>query len=169
MFASRLWWLLRWMGHDAVAVLDGGMAAWSGEGRPDAHGDETVVTQHFTGAPMPGLTVSAAEVDRIRRDREMRLVDARAPERFRGDVEPIDPVAGHIAGAVNHPFSGNLHDGRFLSPQALRERWAATLDGHDGAQVVAYCGSGVTACHNLLALEHAGIRGARLYAGSWSE
>jgi thiosulfate/3-mercaptopyruvate sulfurtransferase len=78
-------------------------------------------------------------------------------------------VAGHIAGAVNHPFSGNLRDGRFLSAQALRERWAETLDGRDGAQVVAYCGSGVTACHNLLALEHAGIRGARLYGGSWSE
>jgi thiosulfate/3-mercaptopyruvate sulfurtransferase len=178
-FAARAWWLLRWLGHSKVAVLDGGMSAWlraqgaleSGEpsrGAPDPDAG---------GAPGPG----AVQVDRravvgtdeliaaLDHPRTL-LIDARAAERFTGAVEPIDPVAGHIPGAANHPFSANLRaDGRFLPAQELERRWRDRLGGASPTDVVVMCGSGVTACHNLLALERAGFAGARLYAGSWSE
>jgi thiosulfate/3-mercaptopyruvate sulfurtransferase len=170
MYASRLWWLLRWMGHTAVAVLDGGYARWRAEGLPSASGAEHRPACRFSGDPNRGMLADAEEIARLSRSPLHRIVDARAPERFRGDVEPIDAVAGHIPGAVNHPYRANVtNQGTFLAPEDLRRRWTATLGGLTGDRVVTYCGSGVTACQNILALEHAGLPGARLYPGSWSE
>lgn len=169
MFASRLWWLLRWLGHDAVAVLDGGFAKWQSEGRDTASGDERRPPRTFTGAPRVELTSSASDVAAAVRTGGSRLLDARAPERFRGDVEPLDPVAGHIPGAVNHFFQENLSSGEFRPAAELRRAFTASLAGARPDEAICYCGSGVTACHNLLAMEHAGLRGARLYPGSWSE
>jgi thiosulfate/3-mercaptopyruvate sulfurtransferase len=169
MYASRLWWLLRWMGHDAVGVLDGGWAAWTREGRSTTSGVESRPTLEFHGAVRPELTTNADALPAFVATTAARLVDARAPERFRGDVEPLDPVGGHIPGAVNHFFQWNLADGHFRTPDELRARFAESIGDTKGADVVCYCGSGVTACHNLLALEHAGLTGARLYPGSWSE
>jgi thiosulfate/3-mercaptopyruvate sulfurtransferase len=170
MFASRLWWMLRWMGHDAAAVLDGGFAAWIAEGRATTGGVEHRGARAFHGAARTDMIVDAAGVAARIGRRDWRLLDARAPERFRGDVEPIDRVAGHIPGAVNHPFMSNLAGaGTFLGAQELREKLAGSLGGVPLDHIVCYCGSGVTACHNLLALEHAGLHGAKLYPGSWSE
>jgi thiosulfate/3-mercaptopyruvate sulfurtransferase len=170
MYAGRLWWLLRWLGHDAVAVLDGGFARWLAEGRGTASGHEHRPASEFHGAPRDGMTVSADQVSALIGASDWRLVDARAPERYRGDVEPIDRVAGHIPGAVNHPFKSNLTAaGAFRSADELREALSSSLGGFPPDRIVCYCGSGVTACHNLLALEHAGLRGAKLYPGSWSE
>ena len=170
-YAARLWWMLRWMGHREVAVLDGGYAAWLAEGRPTRSGVEAVTTRSFTGHPQSELLVDAAVVGRVARGAEQGcLVDARAPERYRGEVETIDKAAGHIPGALNHYFMNNLApSGRFLPPDALRENLHTAIGGASPSDVIAYCGSGVTACHNLLALEHAGLTGARLYPGSWSE
>jgi thiosulfate/3-mercaptopyruvate sulfurtransferase len=190
-FAARLWWMLRWVGHDAVAVLDGGLQAWrnldgplqSGEPAPAAAGDG-----HFT--PRPGAIAGAVDygaavvstaglkhmlfepgaAEPTPRAPKPLLVDARAPERFAGAVEPIDSVAGHIPGAVNHPFAANLAaDNRFLPAAQLRQQWLERLAGSAPENLIAMCGSGVTACHNLLSLEVAGLPGAKLYAGSWSE
>jgi len=171
MFASRLWWLLRWMGHNDVAVLDGGLAAWRTLGGPLASGVESRVPRPFTGSPHPELVAALDEVIAVAQAADQAcLLDARAPERFRGDVEPLDPRAGHIPGAKSHFFKDNVYaDGRFLPVPALRARMEASLRGRLPGDVIAYCGSGVTACHNLLAMEHAGLQGARLYPGSWSE
>lgn len=170
MYASRLWWLLRWLGHDAVAVMDGGFARWVAEGRPTACGPELRAARTFTGTPRPEMVVDAAGVAAMLDGDEGRLVDARAPERYRGDVEPIDRVGGHIPGALSHFFRRNVDEqGRFLPVESLKARWAQTLRGTPPGRVVCYCGSGITAAHNLLALEHAGLPGARLYPGSWSE
>ena len=169
MWASRLWWLLRWMGHNAVAVLDGGWAAWMREGRPTAPGVDSRPARVFTGSVRPELTISAEALPAFVTAPNSHLVDARAPERFRGDIEPLDPVGGHIPGAANHFFQWNLADGAFRTRGDLRTQFAQTLGIVRGTDVVCYCGSGVTACHNLLALEHAGLTGARLYPGSWSE
>jgi thiosulfate/3-mercaptopyruvate sulfurtransferase len=174
-FAARAWWLLRWLGHDAVAVLDGGFKAWVAAGGPTSRGEEGRTPVGLHDAPAAAavndeLLVDAARVEALLRDPQHLLVDARAAERFAGAVEPIDSVAGHIAGAVNHPFTQNLGpDGRFLPAEQLREHWLSELDGRSPVNVVAMCGSGVTACHNLLSLEIAGLAGAKLYAGSWSE
>jgi len=196
-FAARLWWLLRWLGHTRVAVLDGGIKAWIAAGgaleaAPAAHSAPTAVqfsppadsSSRFNSSPTADLSqpaqfsprpdsravVTTAEVAAALRNPATLLVDARAAERYAGKVEPIDPVAGHIPGAVNHPFSTNLAaDGRFLSPAQLHARWLERLAGRDPRDVIAMCGSGVTACHNLLSLEVAGLTGAKLYAGSWSE
>ncbi|MBS1820167.1 MAG: sulfurtransferase [Acidobacteria bacterium] len=169
MFASRLWWLLRWLGHDRVAVLDGGLARWKAEGRALSDAPGSSAARTFVAAPRPDMVVSAAEIPAIAQSTDMRLVDARAPERFRGESESIDPVAGHIPGAVNHFFQRNLSSGRFLAPDALRTAIREDIGDVAGDRIVCYCGSGVTACHNLLALEHAGMAGAKLYPGSWSE
>ena len=169
-FAARLWWMLRWVGHGAVAVLDGGLRAWIARGGELESGDTPVPEERFSARidAQPVVTTAAIEGDLPHRT--ILLVDARAPERFAGAVEPIDPVAGHVPGAVNHPMSLNLEvDGRFLPAAELRRRWQERLAGRDAKSVVAMCGSGVTACHNLLALEAAGLSGGRLYAGSWSE
>lgn len=169
-FASRLWWLLRWLGHQAVAVLDGGFAKWCREGRPLSTEAPTPAASVFHPRVLDGLWVSTALVERAVAASDHLLIDARAGERFRGEVEPIDSVAGHIPGARNRPASANLgDDGCMLAPQTLREQFLALLQGSPPAAVISTCGSGVTACHNLLAMEHAGLGGARLYAGSWSE
>jgi thiosulfate/3-mercaptopyruvate sulfurtransferase len=170
MYASRLWWLLRFMGHDPVAVLDGGYAKWVAEGRPVRNGIEQRPEATFAAAPRLDMIVDADSVAAIARDPSARLVDARAPQRFRGEMEPLDRTPGHIPGAANHFFQNNLDDrGTFRTPEDLRGRLQTAIGGVNPADVVCYCGSGVTACHNLLALEHAGLSGARLYPGSWSE
>jgi thiosulfate/3-mercaptopyruvate sulfurtransferase len=170
MYASRLWWLLRWVGHESVAVLDGGFAKWTAEGRPTTLGDEQNAPRVFTGWPRAELTVDADTVAALAVDRDWRVVDARAPERYRGEVEPLDRIAGHIPGAVNHFYKSNLTEGGvFRSPSELRQMLGAATENVPPDHVVCYCGSGVTACHNLLALEHAGLHGAKLYPGSWSE
>jgi thiosulfate/3-mercaptopyruvate sulfurtransferase len=174
-FAARAWWLLRWLGHGSVAVLDGGIQAWTAAGGSLESGEEKPLPRETPGGRISPRADSAAviETDDIAAfltDPKHLLVDARAAERFAGSVEPIDAVAGHIAGAVNHPFSANLAaDGRFLPAAELKRLWDARLAGREVAHVAAMCGSGVTACHNLLSLEVAGLRGAKLYAGSWSE
>jgi thiosulfate/3-mercaptopyruvate sulfurtransferase len=174
-FAARLWWMLRWMGHPAAAVLDGGLKAWVSEGGALQAGEErplpaAAVGRHFFVQADAGALIGTAELEQRIRDPAFLLIDARAGERYAGTVEPIDAVAGHIKGAVNHPFSANLGmDGRFLPAPALRQVWERRLAGRSPTQVAAMCGSGVTACHNLLSLEIAGLRGAKLYAGSWSE
>jgi thiosulfate/3-mercaptopyruvate sulfurtransferase len=169
-FAARLWWMLRWVGHDAVAVLDGGFKAWVAAHGALSLSEPAGTTERFTPRTDPRAVLSTAEVERALETGTALLVDARAAERFAGAVEPIDPVAGHIPGAVSHPFSQNLAaDGRFLSAAELKRRWQDRLAGQGAAGVVAMCGSGVTACHHLLSLEAAGLTGGRLYAGSWSE
>jgi thiosulfate/3-mercaptopyruvate sulfurtransferase len=170
--AARLWWMLRWLGHGAVAVLDGGFQAWSARGGALESGQPAFHPERFTpridAAAAPAL--STAELEHALRDTKTLLVDARAAERYAGTVEPIDSVAGHIPGAVNHPFTANLAaDGRFLPAAELRRRWQERLKNTDAASLIAMCGSGVTACHDLLALEVAGLPHGRLYAGSWSE
>jgi thiosulfate/3-mercaptopyruvate sulfurtransferase len=170
MYASRLWWLLRYAGHDAVALLDGGWAKWLREGRPTHSGLETRTPTTFVAAPRQGMRVGVDELVSLVSDPATLLVDARAPERYEGRTEPIDRVPGHIPGAVNHHYKSNaLADSTFLSPDVLRDRFTELLAGRDPSQAVMYCGSGVTACHNLLAMAHAGLPGARLYPGSWSE
>ena len=169
-YAARLWWMLRWLGHDEVAVLDGGMRRWLQLGLPLSEDVPAPVPGNFIARPRPAMAVSAPAVLEAASDRSARILDARAPERYRGEVEPIDKVAGHVPGARNHPFGMSLDSqGRFLPPQALRDTLAASLDGVAPESAIVYCGSGVTACHVLLALEHAGLAGARLYPGSWSE
>jgi thiosulfate/3-mercaptopyruvate sulfurtransferase len=170
MYAARLWWMLRWLGHDEVAVLDGGLRRWLKLGLPVTDEVPQPVAGDFVAHPRTSMAVDAAAVLDASADPRTRILDARAPERYRGEVEPIDAVAGHVPGARNHPYVQSL-DGEvcFLRPEALREALARSLDGAPPARTIAMCGSGVTACHLLLALEHAGLPGALLYPGSWSE
>lgn len=168
-FAARLWWLGKWLGHDRVAVLDGGRQAWEAAGLPLNKDRPRPSTGVFEVRVRPDLTVSTADLPAAMVSGHA-LIDARAPERFSGEVEPLDAKAGHIPGAINHPFQKNLDEsGRFLPAGALRGRYAATLEDLQANPVICMCGSGVTACHSLLALEVAGIEGGRLYPGSWSE
>ncbi len=170
MYASRLWWLLRYAGHDAVAVLDGGWAKWMREGRQTRAGDETRSLATFVAAPRPEMRVSVDEVAAQLGTSGTLLVDARAPERYEGRTEPIDRVPGHIPGAVNRHYRLNAgEDFTLLPPEELRAQFLEVLGSHTPSQTVMYCGSGVTACQNLLAMTHAGLPAARLYAGSWSE
>jgi thiosulfate/3-mercaptopyruvate sulfurtransferase len=170
MHASRLWWMLRFMGHDAVALLDGGFARWTREGRAVRGGQEQWRPGTFVGAPRESWRLSAADVEQGLQDPSRVLVDARAEERFRGENETIDKKAGHIPGARSFFFQRNLTaDKTFKTPDQLRAEWQALLGNTRPEDVVMYCGSGVTACHNLLALEHAGLGGARIFPGSWSE
>lgn len=175
MFAVRLWWLLRWLGHDRVTVLDGGLPAWRAAGHPLETGEPTARAMHHAVAyPTQASTVRTVDAAALQRELgRVRLVDARAPERFRGEVEPLDPVAGHIPGALNRPFLHNLQpDGRFKSPADLRRELEPLLrPAGAGADpdVVHQCGSGVTACHNVLAQAVAGLGTGTLYPGSWSE
>jgi len=174
-YAARLWWLLRWLGHEQAAVLDGGIGAWERAGLPLDTAATVHARRRFTAAPAQALVVTTPALARIvaagaLTRGELTLVDARSADRFAGENETLDPVAGHIPGARNHPFAGNLDaHGRFLAAPELRRRWAGTLRERAPQTLIAMCGSGVTACHNLLALEAAGLPGARLYAGSWSE
>jgi thiosulfate/3-mercaptopyruvate sulfurtransferase len=166
--AARLWWLLRWLGHDAVAVLDGGWQQWLAEDRPVKHESPRPMPRLFEPRPHPDLVVDADDVLAMINDSQRRIIDSRAADRYRGENETIDPVAGRIPGALNAPYAENLAaDGRFRSPGELAARFRSLLDG-DPSEAVFYCGSGVTAAHNLLALAHAGLGDARLYAGSWS-
>jgi thiosulfate/3-mercaptopyruvate sulfurtransferase len=170
MFAVRVWWLARWLGHDAVAVLDGGIDAWTRAGFPLETGTPAPRHGDFVPGPssMPQVDADAVLANLARGER--LVVDARAPERYRGEVEPLDPVAGHIPGAVNRPFQQNLRpDGRFKPAPVLRQEFDALLAGRAPQSLIHHCGSGVTACHNLLAMELAGLPGGALYPGSWSE
>jgi thiosulfate/3-mercaptopyruvate sulfurtransferase len=169
MFAARLWWMLHWLGFDAAAVLDGGYAKWVAEGRATATDAVAPAAAAFrVGRVKP--TVNASGVMASLARQRLFLIDARAAERFRGESEPIDPVAGHIPGARNRPYTLNLNeDGTFKHQAFLRAEFTALLEGEPHDLVVHHCGSGVTACHNLLAMEVAGIGGTRLYPGSWSE
>ncbi len=166
-YAARAWWLLRWLGHDAVAVLDGGVAAWVAAGGALSQDAAQAEPRPPYPALPPGMpTLQAADL--LAQPGQRMVLDARAGERFRGEVEPLDPVAGHIPGALNRFFKDNLEaDGRFRPADVLRAEFAA-LHARP-AQLVHQCGSGVTACHNLLAMEHAGLAGSALYPGSWSE
>lgn len=168
MFAARVWWMLRWLGHEAVAVLDGGLAAWREAGGPLVTDVPSAKPGDFrAGAP---LEHPLSAEDLLKDLGRVRLVDARAGERFRGEVEPLDAQAGHIPGATNRFFKSNLGpDGRFKPADQLREEFEAVLGAIPASGTVHQCGSGVTACHNLLAMHHAGLPGSRLYPGSWSE
>jgi thiosulfate/3-mercaptopyruvate sulfurtransferase len=169
-YAARLWWLARWIGLRDVAVLDGGFAAWRAAGLPLEAAVRTPQPRALTVSLAANAWVSSETVDDLRLRPGNLLVDARGAERFAGRNETIDPVAGHVPGARNRPFLDNLGaDGRFLPAEALRQRFGVLLGSVPPSGAIAMCGSGVTACHNLLALEHAGLTGARLYAGSWSE
>lgn len=168
-FAARLWWMLRWLGHDAVAVLDGGYAKWRAEGRVVSTEASPPTPAQFTVRRVTP-TVNATGVMASLARQALLILDARAPERYRGETEPFDPVAGHIPGARNRPHTHNLGaDGTFKSADALRAEFGAILGGMPHDLVVHQCGSGVTACHNILAMEVAGLAGTRLYPGSWSE
>ena len=169
-FAARLWWLLRWVGHEAVAVLDGGWSRWCEEGRTQQKQTPVTLPGNYPCRPDNAQWLTAVQLQEELLKGETVLIDARAPERFRGEVEPIDPVAGHVPGAVNYPFQNNLNgQGAFKPADHLRRALEPLLQGRSPQQVVHMCGSGVTACHNLLAMEAAGLSGSRLYAGSWSE
>lgn len=168
--AARLWWMLNWVGHEGVALLDGGWQAWQSRGLPVAGGGEYRPRKRFEAHVRPGAVVDADLVERIRNDPRHVLLDARSVVRFRGEVEPIDPVAGHIPGAISAPYEGNLTpEGLFLPPETLRRRFENLANAVLSENIICYCGSGVTAAHNLLALAHAGLGRGRLYAGSWSE
>ena len=170
MYASRMWWMLRYMGHDAAAVLDGGWAKWLREGRSIRAGEETRPAAVFTTHRRKELRVMVDRVQAAVDDKSMLLMDARAPERFEGANEPLDRTPGHIPGAVNYFFRRNVtEEGVMLPPERLRQQFGEVLGNRSPEDVVMYCGSGVTACQNLLAMEHAGLRGAKLYVGSWSE
>jgi thiosulfate/3-mercaptopyruvate sulfurtransferase len=174
-YASRLWWLLRWLGHVGVAVLNGGFAAWQQAGLPVSQQAGVRQPRRFSAFPAHTGLVSTAELERLQAGAQLAngartLVDARSAERFAGQNETVDPVAGHVPRARNHPFVHNVDaQGCFLPAATLRAKWLETLQGKAPETAIAMCGSGVTACHNLLALEIAGLHGAQLYAGSWSE
>jgi len=169
-FASRLWWMLRWLGHEKVAVLDGGLAGWKRSKRALEETVPVVQPRSFT-ARAQDMAVDVGQVLADLQSDRMLILDARSPERFRGENETLDPVGGHIPGAVNRFYFDNLDDdGCFFKPAAeLRAEFAELLAGRPAAHVVQQCGSGVTACHNLLAMELAGLSGSKLYPGSWSE
>jgi thiosulfate/3-mercaptopyruvate sulfurtransferase len=169
-YAARLWWLARWLGHRQVALLDGGWPAWL---------KATALQSTAPGARLPAqfieqepqvATVDATAVLALSHDASRLLVDARAPDRYSGAQEPIDPIGGHIPGAVNRPWQANVDsDGRFKAPAQLRAEFDRLLAGRPAPAVIAQCGSGVTACHHVLAMQLAGLPGAALYPGSWSE
>ena len=170
MYASRLWWMLRALGHDQVAVLDGGWDKWQREGRPQRAGHEARSPALFTGGPRLSGAVTPEEAGRMGQDPAARLLDARAPERYRGAAEPIDRVAGHIPGAVNYPYKRSLQpDGTFRPAAEVRANLETVLGPAAPIDAAAYCGSGVAACHVVLAAEVAGLPGVKLYPGSWSE
>lgn len=171
-YASRLWWMLRWCGHRNARVLDGGTSVWSAGGYPVERGEGSSSPRRGSFQLQPSLMRTedySALLEGLPEQRQL-IVDARAPDRYRGDVEPFDPVAGHIPGALSRSFRENLQaNGCFKPPAVLRDEWLALLGGRSIGELVTQCGSGVTACHHLLALEIAGLAGAALYPGSWSE
>lgn len=170
-YCGRLWWMLKWAGHDAVAVLDGGLQAWQAAGGAVTDREEP---SHFQsnfklGRELRALVATKTIAQRLR-GKDQTLIDARATPRFRGEVEPLDPVAGHIPGALNRPFAQNIGpNGKFKAPEQLRSEFEQLLAGRDPASVVHHCGSGVSAVPNVIAMELAGFGPTALYAGSWSE
>lgn len=169
-YAARLWWMLRWVGHAGVAVLDGGWQSWQGGGHPVTNENVPLQSATYTLRPRAELAVDTAYVQGRLGDARVGVIDARSADRFRGENETLDPVGGHIPGASNRFFKLNLDpEGRFKSADSLQREFADVLGGRDPRAIVHQCGSGVTACHNLLAMEHAGLAGSRLYPGSWSE
>lgn len=168
--AGRLWWMLRWLGHDAVALLDGDWRLWQAEGRPTRSGVEMRTPRTFTPHPRPHLLATTDEIVAQLGAPSLHLFDVRMDDRYRGENEGIDPVAGHIPGAVSASYRHNLDaDGRFLTASELRERYEALLGDTPVQDAIFYCGSGVSAVHDLIALEIAGLGMGRLYVGSWSE
>lgn len=168
--AVRLWWMLRWLGHDAVALLDGGLPRWKRDKYPIGTDAPTIRPTHFHATPKRNAWVDAAEVDAARCDSHQKILDARPEERFTGERETLDKVAGHIPGTYNWSFEENLDLGGTLLPaEELRETYLRLLGGLPPERIIHVCGSGVTACHNILAMEAAGLTGSRLYPGSWSE
>lgn len=169
-FAARLWWLLRWLGHESVAVLEGGWQAWQAAGLAQEQDIPVMRPRQFIPRVREDQSLSVEAIQQGLATHTIQLIDARGAARYAGEIEPIDPVAGHIPGAVNLPFEGNLDSqNRFLPPEQLRARFGPYTDIASVRGVIHMCGSGVTACHNLLAMEIAGLRGSRLYPGSWSE
>jgi len=168
--AARVWWMLQWLGHEAVAVLNGGITAWKAAGYDVSSEVPPVKPRPFQAKESKKRRLSAEEVDRIRGNADWRVIDSRTPERYRGEEEPIDPVAGHIPSAKNAPHPETIGpDGQFKSSEELRKHFADLVGETSSGQTVFYCGSGVTACRNLLAYQEAGLGDALLYAGSWSE
>jgi len=168
--AARLWWMLRYLGHNDAAVLDGGWARWTKEGRPSEQAVPRPTAAAFTPRRHALQEVPLDQLLELYKHSSVLLVDARGAERFEGKTEPIDPVAGHIPGAINHPFTSNLTaEGTFLPPAELRQRLLATFGDTPPDDTIHYCGSGVSACHNLLAMAAAGLPVGRLYVGSWSQ
>jgi thiosulfate/3-mercaptopyruvate sulfurtransferase len=168
--AGRAWWMLRWLGFQDVAVLDGGWQAWLRQGLPLRQGEETIPSGFFDVRLRPELVFSSAQIEKVRSDPAYRLVDARSAERFHGQNEQIDPIAGHIPGAINIPYKENTAtEGIFFTKEELRLRYLSQLGIVPADRVVFYCGSGVTAVQNILAMMEAGLGEARLYPGSWSE
>lgn len=167
-FAGRTWWLFRWLGHEAVAVLDGGLTAWiaAGGALEQTQAQKPKHLGNFQAQIQADYFLTTAALSQ---PHPYQLIDARSAERFRGELEPIDPLAGHIPGALNRPLTDNLSNGQFKSPETLKQEWEAKLAGKSAREIVHMCGSGVSACHNLLAMEIAGLSGSRLYVGSWSE
>lgn len=168
--AVRMWWLLRWLGHDAVALLDGGLPGWMRQKLPVAAEPPHLAPTQFIPRPRSTMWADAAEVEQARQNRDRLVIDARPEERFNGEREPLDKVAGHIPGSVNWSFEENLDfDGTYLPAEELRAAYLDLLHGTAPEQAIHSCGSGVTACHNILAMEIAGLPGGKLYPGSWSE
>jgi thiosulfate/3-mercaptopyruvate sulfurtransferase len=164
-----LWWMLRWLGHDTVFVLDGGFAQWQKENRPVESVVNTKPATTFEARENKSMRLTIDETAATLGDATRRIIDARAPERYRGDVEPVDPVAGHIPGAFNRPFAANLRDGLFKPADELKREFETLLAGRAPDRIIHQCGSGVSANANMIAMEHAGLAGSTLYAGSWSE
>ena len=166
-FAGRAWWLLRWLGHEAVAVLDGGIQAWQQAAYPlEQTTPNPQQVGNFKAKLQTNYYVTTQELSG---EHPYQIIDARSAERFRGELEPIDPIAGHIPHAINRPLTDNLVQGRFKPAEQLKQEWLKYLGSSSPEQIVHMCGSGVSACHNLLAMEIAGLTGSRLYVGSWSE
>ena len=169
-YAVRLWWMLRWLGHDAVAVMDGGWPRWVQEGRQVTAALTVSEPKIFKASPRNNWLVTAEDIKADLHNYEVRILDARNSDRFQGINETLDPVAGHIPGAVSAPFVENLdEDGNWKSKSVLRLMYEKLLSGSPAEQSVSYCGSGITACHNILAMYHAGLGDSRLYCGSWSD
>jgi thiosulfate/3-mercaptopyruvate sulfurtransferase len=169
-YAGRLWWMLRWLGHDAVAVLDGDWRQWQREGRPTRAGVETRPPRGFVAHARSELVVTAEEIEAQLGDPALRLYDARGADRFRGENETLDPVGGHIPGARSAPYAGNLDaNGKMLPAAALRARFEELLGDTPAEDTIFYCGSGVSVANDILAVQHAGLGMPRVYVGSWSD
>jgi thiosulfate/3-mercaptopyruvate sulfurtransferase len=168
--AARLWWALKYLGHDNVAILEGGFPAWELNGYPTRDGTEERSAVQFIANPRPEMILDIEELENHLEDYSQRMIDSRSAERYRGEEEPLDPVAGHIPGAVNRFWGSNLDEhNQLLAEDTLRDNFLSLIGDKEPGDLVVYCGSGVTGCFNLLVMEHLGLTGARLFPGSWSE